>query len=87
MIKNYYLPGRSFTDLFASLIIIYYQLPHAIVVKGSENLLLRCDAIRRPDVYGTGNAVNNYVIHCIEQLEAITDVQAMANVIFTFIDR
>ena len=36
-------------------------------------------------MYGTGNAVTNYIIHCIEKLEAISDVQAMANVIFTFI--
>ena len=46
------------------------------------NVMVYC---RRPDVYGTGTVVNNYFIHCIERLEAMNDVQAMANVIFTFI--
>ena len=43
--------------------------------------------IRRVDVYGTSQAANNYLIHCIEKLEAINDVQAMADVIFAFVKR
>ena len=38
-------------------------------------------------MYGDGNAVNNYVKLCIEKFEAMNDVQAMADVILTFIER
>ena len=46
-----------------------------------------CCRIRRSDVYGTGNVMNNYLIHCIEKFEALNDVQAMANVILIFVQR
>ena len=42
-------------------------------------------AIRRLDVYGTGSVMNSYLIHCIEKFEAMNDVEAMANVIMTFV--
>ena len=42
-------------------------------------------AIRRSDVYGTGKVMNNYLVHCIEKFEAMNDVEAMANVIMTFV--
>ena len=29
--------------------------------------------------------MNNYVVRCIEMFEALNDVQAMANVILTFV--
>ena len=37
-------------------------------------------------MYGDGNAIKNYVKLCIEKFEAISDVQAIANVILTFIE-
>ena len=37
-------------------------------------------------MYGDSNAINNYVKLCIEKLEAMNDVQAMANVILTFFE-
>ena len=36
-------------------------------------------------MYGTGNVMNNYLIHCIEKFEAMNDVEAMANVVMTFV--
>ena len=42
---------------------------------------------RHSDKYFSSNntAINSYLFKCIEKFEAITDVQAMANVILTFI--
>ena len=38
-------------------------------------------------MYYDSDAVKNYVKLCIEKFEAMNDVQAIANVILTFIER
>ena len=48
------------------------------------NLFTLC---RYHDIYGDSNVINGYVKLCIEKFEAMNDVQAMANVILTFIER
>ena len=37
-------------------------------------------------MYDDSNVMNNYVKMCIEKFEAMNDVQAMADVILTFIE-
>ena len=63
---------------------LVFQNPVTVVDSACVSFKIYSCAIRRSDVYGIGNVMNNYLIHCIEKFEAMNDVEAMANVIMRF---
>ena len=63
---------------------LVFQTPVTFVDSACVSFKMYGCAVRRSDVYGTGYVMNNYLVHCIENFEAVNDVEAMANVIMRF---
>ena len=61
---------------------MYIENTYIVTIYGDQ-CIITC---RYHVMYGDSNAVNNYVKMCIEKFELLNDVQAMADVILTFIE-